>query len=116
MERYDYLEALVEDVQSHYDENISMYEDMDSEELMEALNDNCWIDDSVTGNASGSYYCNCWKAEEALCHNWDLVVEACSEFGYQLTDESSAETMDVIVRCYLLNQAVAIVVDDIMEE
>lgn len=62
---------------------------------------------SVTGNASGSYTFNTWKAEEYLCHNLNLLAEANEEFGSNsdiLSD--GAEVCDVIIRCYLLSRAI----------
>lgn len=44
-------------------------------------NDTLFACDSVTGNASGSYTFNTWTAEEYLCHNWELLGEALTEFG-----------------------------------
>lgn len=85
--------------------------------LEELLNDDLWTCDSVTGNASGSYYCNAWKAEEALTHNLDLLAEALEEFGQDGTNvlRQGAEAMDVTIRCYLLGQAIAAVLDDLEE-
>ena len=119
-ERYDYIEAVKEDVKE-YINNESNFSDFDSvEELEEKLNDDLWTCDSVTGNASGSYYCNSWKAEEALSHNWDLLAEALMEFGENGTDilGKGAEAMDVTIRCYLLGQAIGEVIeeDDIEEK
>lgn len=39
---------------------------VDLEDYAERLSNALWIDDSVTGNASGSYFCNAYRAEEAL--------------------------------------------------
>ena len=36
------------------------------DELAMLLDEELWTYDSVTGNASGSYFCNAWKAEEAI--------------------------------------------------
>ena len=70
MTKYNYLEAVKEDVKNYIDNEIN-FTDFDSlEELKEKLNDELWIEDSVTGNASGSYYCNAYKAEESIAHNW----------------------------------------------
>lgn len=118
-EKYNYLEAIKEDVREYINDVIEL-SDFDSlEELEEKLNDNLWINDSVTGNISGSYYCNSWKAEEALSHNWDLLAEALENFGQDGTDilKKGAEAMDVTIRCYLLGQAIAEVLkeDDIEE-
>lgn len=81
MTKYNYLEAVKEDVKNYIDSEIN-FTDFDSlEELEEKLNDELWTEDSVTGNASGSYYCNSYKAEESIAHNWDLLEEALDEFG-----------------------------------
>jgi hypothetical protein len=81
MTKYNYLEAVKEDVKNYIDSEIN-FTDFDSlEELEEKLNDELWTEDSVTGNASGSYYCNSYKAEESIAHNWDLLQEALDEFG-----------------------------------
>ena len=81
MTKYNYLEAVKEDVKNYIDSEIN-FTDFDSlEELEEKLNDELWTEDSVTGNASGSYYCNSYKAEESIAHNLDLLEEALDEFG-----------------------------------
>lgn len=81
MTKYNYMEAVKEDVRNYIDNEIN-FADFDSlEELGEKLNDELWTEDSVTGNASGSYYCNSYKAEESIAHNWDLLEEALDEFG-----------------------------------
>ena len=117
-EKYNYLEAVTEDVKS-YIEGINLADFADREELEEYLNDTLWDDDSVTGNASGSYYCNAWKAEEALCHNWDLLREALEAFGGEKElnpMDKGAEWCDVTIRCSLLNQAISEVLDEIFTE
>jgi hypothetical protein len=82
------------------------------------LNDDLFCDDSVTGNASGSYtLCN-WQAEENLCHNWGLLAEAMEEFGCSDKNviEEGAEWADVTIRCYLLPQAISAVIDEILSK
>lgn len=119
MERYDYLEAVKNDVKDYikYDMDAAHYDDS-REDLEEFLYDELWVSDSVTGNASGSYYCNAWKAEEALSHNWDLLAEALEEFGESGVDvlKRGAEAMDCTIRCYVLGQAIAAALDEIEEE
>jgi hypothetical protein len=116
---YNYMNAMTEDIRDYITENINR-EDYteDRDGLEEYLNDTLWTEDSVTGNASGSYYCNTWKAEEALAHNWDLLAEALEEFGQNGTDvlKEGAEAMDVTIRCYLLGQAITEVLDDLDSE
>lgn len=113
---YNYMDAMTEDIRDYITENISREDYTENRDgLEEYLNDTLWNEDSVTGNASGSYYCNTWKAEEALAHNWDLLAEALEEFGRDGTDvlEKGAEAMDVTIRCYLLGPAIAKVLDDL---
>ena len=121
MEKYNYLEAIKADVRTYSDDEINLddfsgpAEDREDlrQELEEKLNDDLWIADSVTGNASGSYYCNAWKAEEALCHNWDLLAAALEEFGEDFGEavKRGAEYCDVTIRCSLLGQAISAVLD-----
>lgn len=115
---YNYLEAVKNDVMQAIEDNYDLEEYRDNrQELEEKLNDELWIDDSVTGNASGSYTFNTYKAEENLSHNWDLLKEAADAFGIEatITDsyEHGPEYWDVTIRCYLLGQAIASVLDDL---
>lgn len=117
-ECYNYLEAVTADVLEYIKNDVNLSDYDSREELEEALNDKLWTVDSVTGNASGSYYCNAWRAEEALSHNWDLLAEALEVFGQDGTDilKQGAEAMDVTIRCYLLGQAIAEALDELEEE
>ena len=74
-ERYNYMEAMKEDIKEYINNEVNLKDFTDRDELEEKLNEDLWVEDSVTGNASGSYYCNSWKAEEAICHNLDLLGE-----------------------------------------
>ena len=117
MTNYNYLENIKADVKEYIDNEINLKDFSDREELEEKLNEDLWTCDSVTGNASGSYYCNSWKAEEALAHNWDLLAEAMKEFGCEVDLlEKGAEWADVTIRCYLLGQAIGEVLDEMEEE
>lgn len=115
---YDYREAMTEDVKEWIKENIDLTEwTEDREGLEQQLNDDLWTEDSITGNASGSYYCNSYKAEESIAHNWDLLNEALDEFGQNNINviEKGAEWADVTIRCYLLWSVISDVLDK-MEE
>lgn len=117
MEKYNYLEAVKEDVKEYIDNEITLKDFSDRDELEEKLNDDLWTDDSVTGNGSGSYTFNTYEAEENICHNLDLLAEACKEFGGEADFlEKGAEWADVAIRCYLLGQAISEVLDDMEEE
>lgn len=116
MEKYNYLAAVKEDVKNYIiDNNIAINED-NRDEIEQNLNDRLFCEDSITGNASGSYTFNAWQAEENLCHNGGLLSEALTEFGCDITYlERGAEACDVTIRCYLLPQAIAEVIDEIIE-
>lgn len=119
MERYNYLEAVKEDVREWIENEIDLTKWESREDLEEHLNEELWICDSVTGNASGSYTFNTWKAEENLAHNLDLIAEVAAEYGYEpkISDgyEYGAEWWDVSIRCYYLGQAIAEVLDELEE-
>ena len=118
MENYNYMEQVTADAKEAILENMEYWDFDDREELEEVANDKLWADDSVTGNGSGSYFCSTWKAEEALCHNWDLLAEACEEFGQDIGEavKQGAEACDVTIRCYLLGQAIAAALDEVETE
>lgn len=115
---YNYLENVTNDAKQAILENMNNWSFSDREELEEIANDNLWADDSVTGNASGSYTCNAWNAEENLCHNMDELEEACNEFGQDIGEavKQGAEYCDVTIRCYLLSQAISAAIDELEEE
>lgn len=112
MERYDYLEAIKGDVLNYINENNIVVTSENRDEVEQDLNDTLFTCDSVTGNASDT-----WTAEEYLCHNWDLLGEALTEFGCDMSYlERGAEACDVTIRCYLLGQAISKALDEIEEE
>lgn len=118
MEKYNYYEAVKEDIEEYIKNEID-FSDYDSmEELEEHLNDVLWTCDSVTGNGSGSYTFSTWEAEENICHNLDLLEEALNEFGSEsgyLLDKG-AEAADVTIRCYLLGSTISEVLKELEEE
>ena len=117
MEKYDYLEAVTNDVKEYINSEIEMSDYSDRDELEEYLYEHLFCEDCVTGNASGSYTFNAWQAEENICHNLDLLGEALAEFGGDASDLlESAESCDVTIRCYLLNQAITAALDELWEE
>lgn len=125
MMNYNYLENMKEDIKEYIlnDSELSI-DDLiyNRPDLEEKLNEDLWAYDGVTGNASGSYTFNSYKAKEYVLDNMDLLETMCDEFG---VDEKtigrkflngSWEWMDVSIRCYLLGQAISEVLDDIEEE
>lgn len=107
MNTYDYYSALVADIEQYIKDNDITAENADYNELYDKL----FVEDSVTGNASGSYTFNRYKAEEYLCHNLEIYVDACNEFEIEPVIKE-AEQMDVTIGCYVLGSALEAVLDD----
>lgn len=107
MERYDYIEAVKEDIRDYIsDMELADY-------TKDQLFDELFVADTVTGNASGSYTFDSYKAEEYVCHNLELLGEALYAFGDSLDSLGrGAEYCDVTIRCYVLMQCL----DDVLEE
>ena len=122
---YDYREAITEDVKEyvmdHYtDEDLK---ELDRDDLESTLNDDLFTEDSVTGNASGSYTCNAYRAHEYIDGDnnaEDYIRELIDE--YCLSAETIAEHLfdweywDVSIRCYLLGQCISDALDDLLED
>ena len=124
MGKYDYYEAVYDDVKEYMLYNIELSDYYDKEdnsfnlsELSDELNDRCWTTDNVTGNASGSYTFNRWQAAEYLSHNWDLMEELANN-GLEPNEKDRFEpkVWDVCIRCYLLPQAIAEICQELEEE
>ena len=120
-ERYDYIEHMTEDVKDairerYTPDEIREHLDDDRDDFAQELNDDLWTDDSVTGNASGSYYCNAWRAEEAIAHNWDLIADFIDEWDCADILRTGPEAIDVSIRCYLLGQAIDAALDELDDE
>lgn len=113
---YDYLEQVTADVRDYVEQEIDLTEWAgDRDGLEEKLNDDLWTCDSVTGNGSGSYTFNRVQAQI-------YVLDGMDEFGIDSETigekflESDWEYFDVTIRCYLLGQAIAAVLDDLEED
>ena len=115
MGRYNYHDAVCEDIRNYIADNGIEVTPENYEELMPELEDRLWCEDSVTGNGSGSYTFNAWEAEENLAHNLDLLGEALEDFGCgpEYIMKQGAEACDVTIRCYLLGQCIDEVLTDI---
>lgn len=120
---YDYLEQVTADVRDYVEQEIDLTEWAgDRDGLEEKLNDDLWTCDSVTGNGSGSYTFNSVQAQIYVLDGMDELQEAVNEFGIDSETigekflESDWEYFDVTIRCYLLGQAIAAVLDDLEED
>lgn len=117
MKRYNYLDAMTSDILDYIQENNIEVLDTPRSYIVSKLYDELIDGDAITGNGSGSYTFSSSLAEEYLSGNYDLLAEACDEFGgdVQILKEG-AEACDVLIRCYLLPQAIEAAIDEIENE
>ena len=114
MEIYDYKEAMRKDIRQYLEENWEEGKRIEDKDR-DTLYDDMFVDDGVTGNGSGSYTFDSFKAEEYVCHNLNLLGEALDEFcvdGNTLREKLTGEWADVTIRCMVLGQ----VMDEIFDE
>lgn len=119
---YNYFEAVKKDVlqairDNYTNEEIAEKLHEDRDDFAKKLNDDLWIDDSVTGNGSGSYTFNSYKASENLVGNYYLVREVVDEFGIEASTVAdnidNPEYWDVSIRCFYLYRAIDEVLDEL---
>lgn len=117
MEKYDYYEAVKEDVLKAIEEDDELLpsEGEDAADYEERLTD-ALCDSEVTGNVSYAYY---YSDEEdaiaAVMGNLDLCIEAYKEFGIDedaVDFMSNIRSVDVTIRSYILPS----IIHDIIEE
>ena len=122
---YNYLEAVKDDVKQAIEDNYNVADYPDRDEFEQTLNDDLWVDDSVTGNGSGSYTFNREQAKEYLFDSndgLDLLREAVSDYGIEaetVVDHFMSEDwewFDVTIRCYVLGQAIGEALDEIEDD
>lgn len=82
---YNYKNNIIDDIHNYLRETYSKAELaeklLEPAEFENELNEALWADDSVTGNASGSYTLSCYTAQQNLVGNWDLLREALQDSG-----------------------------------
>lgn len=114
---YNYLESIKEDVKDYLKNNYNVETIEEIEEIdKDSLYDELFVEDSVTGNASGSYTFSIYQAEENLCHNLDLLKEALESFCSHIDYLENPEACDVTIRCYLLGSAIEEAIEELKEE
>ena len=123
---YNYKEHIKEDILDHIRWNFTADEIaeklFDRDEWEQALFDELWICDSVTGNASGSYTFNRQRAKEFVFDNIDVLEDASCDFCLDLVSVANAflmenwEYFDVTIRCYLLGGCLSDVLDELEQD
>lgn len=99
---YNYEEAIMKDIAEFFEENpeVKLYSDT---LMFSVLID----EDSITGNPTGSYFCNAFKAREALRGNEELYEDAVDAMG---TDDdykkyfSNPESADILIRMFVISE------------
>lgn len=119
MMNYNYMEAMKNDIKTYLeDEYKYRYSELDRDELEQELYDDLFINDSVTGNGSGSYTFCSETSKGYVFDNMDLCKEALDEFCVDASEVADHflsedwEYFDVTIRCYLLGQAIAEVLEE----
>ena len=122
---YNYKEQIRADVREWIEDNKEQIEVLDRHDAYEIIYDSCWVDDSVTGNASGSYTFSRSEARQNFYEDTDS-----EEYLEQMVDDGFAnpmevgkkiisgdyEWLDVSIRCWLLCDAVTDVLDEMYDD
>ena len=117
MEKYDYYDAVEEDVLKAIEEDDELlpHEGEDEVDYEERLNDALWASE-VTGNGPYAYYYSDKEdAIAAVMWNLDLCSEAYQNLGVDedaVAFMSNIRSADVTIRCYILSS----IIHDIIEE
>lgn len=121
---YNYLEVLKTDIkdylESEFEYKYSRITDI--EDLESELNDDLFCRDSITGNASGSYTFDRYVAKEYVTENMDELKDALETFCVEAETVADKflneewEYFDVLIRCYLLGQAIGEVLEENAED
>ena len=111
---YNYHIAVKDDIREYIKENYGSV----TEKMRAEIFDIILGEDSVTGNASGSYTMNRAIAKEYIIENIDLLRKAVDEYGFDKKDigeqflSEQWEYLDVLIRFYLVGEYF----DDIFSE
>ena len=119
---YNYYDAVKSDVLEYIKNEIDFAEFDSLDELEDYLNDTLFVEDSVTGNASGSYTFNRRAAKEYVLDNMDLLDKMAQEFSVNAVMicekfiNEDWEYFDVCIRCYVLVACIAEALEEVEEE
>lgn len=111
---YFYKLEMADELESMLKDSDVSFDGKNRGEAFEELQDLAF-DRDMTGNRTGSYWCDELKAERALLGNFDLVQDALDDFGMESVSSPelvSGEHLDVLVREHLLPSVIDEVLDD----
>ncbi|MGN1304023.1 MAG: hypothetical protein ACI4YB_03205 [Oscillospiraceae bacterium] len=118
---YNYLEAMKQDIINYIRDEVTTTDFTDIDELKETLEDDLWIDSTITGNG-GDDYTDKETSREYLNGNENLLKEALIEFCVdkeKIVDKFFAgdySYFDSTIRCYMLSQAISAALEEIESE
>ena len=118
MEKYDYYDAVKDDVIKaiHEDTELEPHKDEARDDYAERLYDELWASE-VTGNGPYVfYYSDEEDAISAVMWNLDLCKEAYLDFGIEddaVDFMSNIRFADVTIRCYVLSSAIDAAIDEL---
>lgn len=115
---YNYREAMVKDIMDFVIDNyMEPAPGMTKEEYVEALDDELWDVDEVTGNG-GCYYGTEEECAGYIGYGLPELVEVIEEWGYDFTKamkeefhRAPARFIDSLIRTYLLSECVDVAVN-----
>ena len=121
---YNYKEAVKADVREWMEENREQWEDLDRADAEQVIYDGTWADDSVTGNASGSYTMSRYEARRNFFEDEetdDYISEMLDDGFITFKDlehikSSDWEWFDVVIRCWLLSGCVSEAVSEVYDD
>lgn len=103
------VEDVREDIENYLNKNeeylVEKARDMGRYKFIDYMYITLFDSDNVTGDASGSYYCNNERAKKSVIENLDLLEEAAAEMCIESINilDQDWETWDVYIRRHLVN-------------
>lgn len=121
MKVYNYLAQEEQNIIDYFKNELTLEEQKqylkeDRDDIIDDLNSRLFNEDSITGNASGSYTFSTLQAERNLVGNWELLRTAIEELYPNFNViKRGAENCDVLIRIYLLPTAISDVIDQLLK-
>lgn len=117
-EKYDYYKVIAKDIFFYIKDNGLFPKQNESmSQYIDRLSDELWDEDSITGNG-GLFYDTEDNCLDYVAHNLDLYFQAATDWDSfpKAHDEwiyvNPGQYMDCTIRCYLLEQCIAQVVNE----
>lgn len=118
---YNYLEAMKQDIINYIRDEVTTTDFSDIDDLRDTLEDDLWVDSTITGNGGDDYADN-ETSKQYLDGNEKLLKEAIYDFCVnrdRIVDSflnGNYAYFDSIIRCYMLSQAISAALNEIESE